>query len=159
MVKKIHIGILFLAIAIAHFSFYRFDLYNTITSLDKPMHFAGGSFLALLWLWIVQQQQQANLPTNKTGDKQQTAKLHFLTLIFSLIGFVLLFGITWEFFEYLSWIFLSDFGRYFALYDPLVSDLLADLLMDLVGGIVVGLVYYIKRGWLAQLVRAYDSHS
>lgn len=130
-----HLIVILLAIIFFHLFFYGAGLYAAYEWLDIPMHFVGGAFLARVWLYASRQPRATN----------NVVLFSRIVHLFALVGFVLVGGVAWEIFEYVSWRTLSDTVRYFALYDPFVGDALADLTLDLCGGVVVFLGYHFMQ--------------
>ncbi|MBP6883669.1 MAG: hypothetical protein KBC06_00315 [Candidatus Pacebacteria bacterium] len=93
----------------------KFYWYSSIWWFDMPMHFMGGLFLGLLFIYLF--------------SSKDVAKTEVLKILF----WVLLFGIFWEFFELYFVNHIAD--------NPFnLLDTSSDIFFDLAGG-CVALVY------------------
>mgnify|MGYP001562310554 FL=1 len=106
-----------------------YDLYHVIWWYDIPMHILGGAWVALFFFHFFYQ----------TWHVVDLRKILF-TLIITL-GFVVLVGVLWEFYEYLSDVYLLKIHPLGYAPNPLtLPDTLKDLLDDLIGGAVASLI-------------------
>ena len=98
-----------------------FHWYSSIWWFDMPMHFLGGLWVGILFIWIF-----------------YGKKLDF-SLIFKIIISVFLIGIFWEIFE----IVVNNF----TLADPFnLLDTISDVCFDVAGGaFAIWYFYYISR--------------
>src|ERR1035437_2761720 len=96
-----------------------FHWYSSIWYFDMPMHFLGGFWLGLFFLWFF-------YPNNLS-----------FKLIFKIILCVLLIGILWELFELF-------FVNYVGQLSFNTLDTTSDLSFDLVGGFS-SILYFFKR--------------
>jgi glucan phosphoethanolaminetransferase (alkaline phosphatase superfamily) len=117
--------ILVLAIFLIHSIALWNNWYVSYPHLDIPMHMAGGAFLGLLFVYIFTQKVAA-LPLRQHP---------WLLFIFGL-GFVALIGVTWEWYEYFSQVYIQKtvvlgFSEPGGLFDTL-----KDLWDDVFGGAV-----------------------
>ena len=126
--KKLLVSILVIFLANLFGLYYGW--YLTIWWYDIPMHIAGGVWIAFLFFYIFEER-------NKIIVEQS-----FLAKVLFALGFVALLGVLWEFYEYLSDVFILkqyQFGG-----EPRgVLDTLEDLFNDLVGG---GLALFLRYG-------------
>ncbi len=95
--------------------------------LDIPMHFFGGFWTAMFFLWF----------SSKYFSNFFPKKLEEIILILS---FVALIGVFWEFYEFFSDILFSSKG-YFGIMQLGAADTIKDLFFDLFGGSVFLLIY------------------
>ena len=121
------IFILFIhALATVNFWYWRFPWF------DIPMHFFGGFWVAMAFLYF--------------DPKIEILKINglkFLTDAAAVLAFVALIGIFWEFFE-----FISDFlieSKRSGLFQAGAADTLGDLFFDLVGGASLFVFYKLAR--------------
>jgi hypothetical protein len=112
-------------IAFMHIAAEQLYLYWTYRWLDIPMHFLGGAWvgLAALWLWYY---------SGHLRRKEGPATRPLLVAL----GGGLAFGLVWEVYEFLIWMF-GGAGL------PLnyVSDSLLDLVMDASGAVFAFGIY------------------
>lgn len=111
---------LIIFIFIANFLANKFYWYYSIWWFDMLMHFIGGVWLGLVFVWFF---------------KKREVSLHLdFPLIFKSIAWVLLVGILWEVFEFyfINYVAGQSFDR---------ADTISDLLLDLSGGILVVLYF------------------
>ena len=106
---------LFLTDALAQ----KFYWYYSIWWFDMLMHFLGGLWLGLVFIYFF-------LPKNIT-----------ISLILKILAFVFLAGIGWEAFEFY-------FINYVAQNSFNILDTISDVLFDLIGGISA-VLYFSKR--------------
>lgn len=97
----------------------KFHWYLSIWYFDMTMHFLGGFWLGLFFIWLF------GLSTNPS-----------LHLIIKILSGVLLIGIFWEFFELL-------FVNHVAQHPFSFLDTLSDMCFDLAGGL--GAIFYIWK--------------
>ncbi len=126
MEKKIVFLGLFLAVAhsLAVFG----NWYWRFTWMDMPMHFLGGVFAGMIFVWFFRK---------FVGFLDLHSK--FLVFTVLLLGFVSLVGVFWEFYEFLYDLFISSRGL-----GPLamqgVQDTMSDLFFDILGGFAVAVL-------------------
>lgn len=111
-------------IFLANFLANRFHLYYSIWWFDVFMHFTGGVWLGLVFVWFL----------NKRG---QPLDLNF-SLIIKASAWILLVGVGWEVFEYyfINYVAQNGFDRF---------DTISDLLLDLSGGLCAILYLWKKQ--------------
>ncbi|MDD4761610.1 MAG: hypothetical protein PHZ25_01105 [Candidatus Pacebacteria bacterium] len=119
---------LFLVIVFTHVIGTWRDWYWNLSWLDIPMHFLGGFFIAVFFLWI-----RKNLPF-------LVGKNNFFVDFIIILGFVALIGVLWEFFEYFLDYFFANRGV-MPLSQVSLQDTLGDLFFDLVGGFSARLIH------------------
>lgn len=101
--------------------------------LDVPMHFLGGVWVALFFAWFSERVQRIGF---------SYARANFYGGFLMTLSFVALFGIGWEFYEFLYDVFLSRSRNYEFLLQLGAADTISDLFFDLLGGAVgFALVY------------------
>jgi hypothetical protein len=115
---KILFYLMFL-IFIANFLTLKFYWYSSIWWLDMPMHFLGGFWEGLFFIWFF---SIVDFPFLKLSLDMMDFKLVYKTVLF-----VLLIGILWEFFEF----FVNNYIGH-DLFNTL--DTISDIFFDLVGG-------------------------
>lgn len=103
--------------------------YWTFTWFDMPMHFLGGFWLAMVFMWLNPNFQIQNPKFIKLPN-------YLITGIITL-GFVILVGVFWEFFEFLCDVFL--FGASY--FQKGAIDTIKDLFFDLLGGLIFLVIY------------------
>ena len=115
--KKLLIRIisLIISISVLHILASKFYWYTSIWWLDMPMHFLGGLWLGLFFIFI-------------SFKKEFNRKL-----IFEILLGVLLVGICWEIFEILTLKYPFNF-----------LDNISDVLLDLAGG-TFSIFYFLKK--------------
>jgi len=112
---------LFLVIFFVHILGMYQNWYWSIPWLDIPMHFFGGFWIAIFFLWF------------RKNTINIFAQNSFLGDLVVLLGWVALIGVFWEFFEYfLDYIWAIK--GVIPLSQVSITDTLKDLLMDLLGG-------------------------
>lgn len=97
--------------------------------LDIPMHFFGGFWVAIFFIWLYHS-KISQLPN------------YFISFLI-VISFVALIGIFWEFLEFFYDVFISSRG-YSGYMQLSAADTIADLFFDLVGGSILFVIYYFK---------------
>lgn len=123
MEKKIILFLFF--IAAIHFIAVFYDWYWRFLWIDIPMHFLGGVFVAVVFLWLVK----------RFPGHFDMSRNFFVTSIF-LLGFVALTGILWEFSEFLyDLVIISKGWESFA--GQGARDMIGDLFFDLLGGLTI----------------------
>lgn len=114
---------LFVSIIGIHFFGVFRDWYYLVPWLDIPMHFFGGFFVALLFIWLRQ------IAPNIFGGNS------FLGDIIVVLGFVALIGVLWEFFEFSFDYLVSARNLGLARSQMGIADTMGDLFFDLLGGL------------------------
>jgi hypothetical protein len=116
-------------IFVADFIAQKFYLYTSIWYFDMFMHFGGGFWEGLLFLWFF---PLLNLPFFHLSIEKIDLKL-----ICKTISFVLMIGILWEVFEIYTHNYLG--------HDPFnILDTASDIFFDLAGGFMA-VLYFVKR--------------
>ncbi|KKR78430.1 MAG: hypothetical protein UU24_C0037G0002 [Candidatus Nomurabacteria bacterium GW2011_GWA2_40_9] len=114
----IRLATLMFLIFTANFVANKFYWYSSISYFDMIMHFLGGFWLALAFIWVY--------------NKEKLNSINILKVMLS----VLLVGVAWEVFEVLVNQSLAK-----NLFDAL--DTLSDLFFDLFGGVTA--LYYVSK--------------
>ncbi len=115
-----------------HFCASFFGWYGAFANMDTILHFLGGAFLAYSWMVFRR--------WHWGGDWVSVTEY-----VFALLGFVLLGGVVWEIFEFLSWTYVPQQALLFQFYSATVQDLLGDLIMDALGGVSMFLLVRFYR--------------
>jgi hypothetical protein len=106
----------------------KYNIFFLVRWLDMPFHFAGGFFVFVLWTAF-----------SNSFKAQEPVRLSPISAFLISIGFVMLVGVFWEFFE----LYLDRYITHQGLtYLPGVyEDTLADLFFDCIGGVSGNLLY------------------
>ena len=121
--KKAFLAIL--AVLILHIIFLVTDAYWSFGQLDIPMHFFGGFAMGLLGLAI----------HHAVASRHHTQKSPWWYHALFVVGFAMLIGIGWEFYE-----FFSDLTLHAWFDVPLsqisLADTMGDFFLDFIGATV-----------------------
>ncbi len=122
---------LIILIFILNFCAGKFYWYSSIWWSDMPMHFLGGIWLGLVFLWFFSSKDNSSPVSWLNGRKSQ-----FEFIVPILFG-VLMVGICWEVFElyFVNYVGQNSFN---------MTDTVSDIFFDLAGG-MLAIVYYIKK--------------
>lgn len=112
-----------------------YHLYWLFPWFDIPMHFLGGFLLVVIYFWINTKVEILNLKLNKLPK-------WLINLIFAL-SFVILIGVLWEFYEFLSDYYLLVGGK-ISVFQNSFADTIGDLFCDLLGGATAFAIFYRK---------------
>lgn len=113
-------------IVIFHVVAMAFSWYDRLLWLDILMHLIGGAWVGLLFVYL--------FPKYLPGYSEA----RFLSYVILGLGFVTLIGVFWEFYEYLSDVYIYKMHPLNLAPNPKnLPDTLADLVNDLIGGSVV----------------------
>ncbi len=115
-----YVTYLILFIFIANFLANRFHFYYSIWWFDILMHFLGGAWLGLVFVWF--------------WSKRELSLYFDSLLLFKVVLWILFIGIAWEVFEFY-------FINYVAQNSFDLADTLSDILLDLSGGILIALYF------------------
>ncbi len=129
--QKFLLGFL-LIIFVVHLAGNYYGWYLT-THLDIPMHIAGGAWVALFFFYLFGERFGYMLPESRLAR-----------FIFAL-GFVALVGIGWEFFEYLTEVFVTHQLAFGCMEPNGLFDTLKDLFDDLIGGTLASSVWILTK--------------
>lgn len=127
--QKFLLGFILLILALHSFG----NIYNWYWRLpwfDIPMHMAGGAFVACFFLYLF-------------GERWKNFDMRanfFVTFTFGL-GAVAMVGIAWEFYEYLSQVFIERRFDLTCAAPGGLFDTLLDLFDDLFGGAIALLTW------------------
>ena len=110
-------------IFLTNFVANKLHLYYSIWWFDMVMHFMGGAWLGLVFVWF---ESKKNLPIILNSS-----------LVLKVVAWILLVGIGWEFFEYY-------FINYMAQNNFDIIDTMSDLVLDLSGGLLVT-IYFARK--------------
>ena len=118
-----HLVFLMFFIFIVNLSAQQFHWYFSVWYFDMFMHFLGGFWVGLVFLWFF--------------SRESTSLEPFLQLIFKVIFAVLMVGILWEIFEISidKIIIQNPFNA---------LDTFSDIFFDLTGGLVA-VLYFLKK--------------
>lgn len=125
---KILVGLLLL-MGITHFAAIWNSWYFTYPWIDIPLHLIGGAFAAVLFYWLL------GADINALSYRMQ------FVLVLSFVTFI---GVLWEFFEFLSDVFISSRG-YAYVAQASSADTMGDLFFDLLGGFSVWVVVQLLK--------------
>ena len=106
--------------------------YWTYLWLDIPMHFLGGFWTAMAFVYLIFN-YQFPIPS-------EFLKQNFLSFLIITLSFVALIGVLWEFYEFLSDVFLSS-KEYAQIFQQGAADTIGDLFFDLLGGTFFSLAF------------------
>lgn len=111
--------------------------YWTYLWLDIPMHFLGGFWTAMVFIYLISAYQfpVSGESFSPKADQPLAEKQNFLPFFIVILSFVALIGIFWEFYEFLNDVFLSS-RNYTQIFQQGAADTIADLFFDLLGGTV-----------------------
>ena len=104
-----------------------FFWYYTIWYFDMPMHFLGGLWLSLFFIWFFSLTDFPRYVFYNHPD---------LKLFLQTIVFVLIVGVLWEFFEFFT-------NNYIGRDQFNIMDTSSDIFFDLAGG-NLGFYYFLK---------------
>ena|SRR3989338_749822 len=133
MIRFHHAFLAIVAVLGVHALALGMGLYARIAWFDVPMHFFGGYAMALLglavWGWIT---SHVEVHT-KTSNASPYARL-VLEGIF-VLGFAMLIGVAWEWYEFLLDQFATSFVQQFGVAQMGLGDTMDDFLNDMVGAL------------------------
>lgn len=122
--------VLIAVIAILHYLALKFYFYWTLEWFDILMHFLGGLWVVLFFVWFLFFSKIIKIDIKR----YQNRKIFFVSILA-----VLIVGLLWEVFEICaSFVSVQEYGYAF--------DTSLDLVMDLIGGAIAFL--YIKQKYL-----------
>jgi hypothetical protein len=125
---------IFLVIVIHVFAL-SFDAYRAVPWFDIPMHFFGGYAMAMLGLavfhWI-----QERVEIRPRGSVRGNALARLMLEGVFVVGFALLIGIAWEWYEFLCDQFATALVHKYGYAQMGLSDTMDDFLNDGVGAVV-----------------------
>ena len=112
-------------VLIIHLIFSFYEIYNTFSWIDIPMHFLGGlsiAFTSILFLRFFRRKGMLEIK-------------RWFIFFFIVISLVALVAVLWEFYEFLLKYFFNLNTQ------PSLEDTLLDLFMGLVGGIAGVIIF------------------
>ena len=127
--------ILLVFILALHFAATMDHWYWTYSWFDIPMHFLGGFWVAMVFLWL-------NLKFKILSDSLILQLPYYLITALITLSFVALIGVFWEFFEFLYDVFISSRG-YSGFMQLGAADMIGDLFFDLFGASAFLIIYRI----------------
>lgn len=130
-ISKPLLGLL-LIILVAHYAGIFGELYWTFPWYDGPMHVVGGAWVALLFFYLLERQ---------TGHAVGGS---FLSIIMRTLGFVVLVGVLWEFYEYIGDVLILHKYPWGGALSGQAFDTLKDLFNDLLGAFFASLWYRLR---------------
>lgn len=114
------------------------DLYTRVAWFDVPMHFFGGYAVALVGMacfsWIL---QRVDLKL-KPGSAAQLREIRFARFAIEavfVLGFMMIVGVAWEWYEFLSDQVYTMFSLHGVLAQPGLADTMDDLVNDSIGAL------------------------
>lgn len=129
----------FLLIALIHIPALIYDWYYKIWWLDTPMHIFGGWWVGTLFLFLIQNFEKFK---NLFRDIYKIS-LENIIIVTCYLGFVILIGVFWEYFEFFMDVIILKKYSYNLAPGYILFDTLKDLGNDLVGALLL-LVSYLK---------------
>lgn len=139
MIRFRHAILGIFAVLFVHALAIGFGVYPIFPWFDVPMHFFGGYVIAILGIalfsWLL---QFVEIRTKQAG----TSKMYVMLLegIF-VIGFVMIIGVAWEWYEFLFDQFAVRFLNVAELAQVSLADTMHDLFNDTVGAIAAWLLW------------------
>ncbi len=103
---------------------------------DIPMHFLGGFWVAMVFLWL-------NLKFDILKFNPANRTVRTITTFITVLSFVALIGVLWEFFEFLYDFLISSRG-YSGFMQLGAADMIRDLFFDLSGVLKFSIIYIYK---------------
>lgn len=132
------------AVLVVHGFGVTFDLYDRMSWLDIPMHFFGGYVIALLGLalfgWIL---DRLDIKPKRlvSGKYEGFAVARFLLEAVFIIGFVMIVGVAWEWYEFVFDQLRLAFSLHIAQAQMGLADTMDDLVNDTLGAITAWLLW------------------
>ncbi|HMO78978.1 MAG TPA: hypothetical protein PJ997_02235 [Candidatus Paceibacterota bacterium] len=102
-------------VAVLHYVATIYSFYWSVDWFDIMMHFLGGLLMGLIAFWIFFTSEKINYPKDNS-----------LVIFFTVVGFTLIIGLSWELWE----IFVG-----FTDVDLDMGDTILDIIMDVIGAI------------------------
>jgi len=100
--------------------------YWTVRWIDIPLHFLGGLWLGIIFLHFIM-------------PKLEITSHKLLISMILVVGFSVLVGVFWEFFEFLFDVFIAR-GGHFPPAQQGLADTMKDLFFDLSGGLAAFII-------------------
>lgn len=135
LVRKI--VLLVFALIVAHISAIYLDFYQGKVWVDIPLHIIAGIALGLIWLWIMDYRVKSSDDHATSSATRCANRPDFFITTLSLIGWVLLFSLAWEWFEFLMRENFLELAKAWKIYPPNLRDTLSDMTFGLLGGAMV----------------------
>ena len=132
MVSSKSVLIFLITILLLHFAATFNYWYWTYLWLDIPMHFLGGFWTAMAFIYLI-----SNYQFPISGE---FLKRNLLSYFIIILSFVALIGIFWEFYEFLNDALFSSRG-YSQIFQQGAADTIGDLFFDLLGGTVSAVIF------------------
>ena len=132
MVSSKSVLIFLITVLLLHFAATFNYWYWTYLWLDIPMHFLGGFWTAMAFIYLI-----SNYQFPISGEFLKRNLLSYFVIILS---FVALIGIFQEFYEFLNDILFSSKG-YSQIFQQGAADTMGDLFFDLLGGTFFAVIF------------------
>ncbi len=127
------------AVLVVHAFALGFDWYRAIYWFDIPMHYFGGFAIAILafalWNWIM-----SHIEIQSRGKKSNPYATLVLQAVF-VLGFVMIIGVAWEWYEFLCDQYATIIVREFGFAQMGISDTMDDLVNDTLGAITAFILW------------------
>lgn len=128
-----------LAVLVVHVIALSFDFYHTVGWFDILMHFFGGYAMALLALavygWLGERLEIKSRP-----HPQSALGITLLQLVF-VVGFVMIIGVVWEWYEFIFDQFATTMVAKYGVAQMGLADTMDDLLNDCVGSLTAWVLW------------------
>jgi len=115
-------------------------VYSQMPWFDVPMHFFGGYVMALLGLacygWL-----QGFVDIKPKSTQKLSILAPLLIEIVFVLGFVMIIGVAWEWYEFLFDQFVGFFVEKFGVAQTSLADTMNDLFNDLVGALTAWMLW------------------
>ena len=124
---------IFLVLIVNFIAVYK-DYYHSIAVFDIPMHFFGGFAIALLAMSLYGFLVKFLTIKTKTLVKSKVPFMVFQAIF--VIGFVMIIGVAWEWYEFLFDHFSTAMVQKYGLAQMGIADTMDDLVNDALGAAV-----------------------
>lgn len=115
-------------------------IYSKMPWFDVPMHFFGGYAMALLGLacygWL-----RSFVDIKPKSTQKLSALAPMLIEMVFVVGFVMIIGVAWEWYEFLFDQFVGFFVENFGVAQISLADTMDDLFNDLVGALTAWMLW------------------
>ena len=129
-------------ILLAHVVIMATDAYHTYSWLDIPMHFFGGYAMALFGMAVYGVlTTHVDIRTNSSRGKHAKMLIEFGFVL----GFAVIIGVAWEWFEFLVDQFATQFVSTYGAAQLGLPDTMDDLFNDTIGAITAWLLWRSKE--------------